>query len=391
MPDSITPLLADRLDISTDRAQTLLQSMLQELKSRAGSEGVHLSELGTFEEEDGELTFIPSPSLRRRVNHQFEGLSPEDLSGPPSARPNADAPPSLRDSPDEEESPAPSTAEPSPGDSHSPPDPDEKISSPTDSSGADEATEPPEPSDEPVSEEAPPPDGTEAASPEPDASDESIPTLDPIEKTASDETDVPPPDESDSPRDEAENEIHPEDEHDEEKEEEHDETAVPFIPSLIGGLLLTVLLLGIGWFLISQTSLWSSEQSSYETSEAETTQSADPDASAGAEASDDEQPERYAGVRPDDDTEDDPDMEAVDADGSWTVVVASRSSRADAEAMARSFEAQFDSVRVVSGTVNNQTWYRVTVGRYNSEADAERVLDENASMMPSDAWTHELP
>jgi len=389
MPDSITPHLADRLDISTDRAQTLLQSMLQELKSRAASEGVHLSELGTFEEEDGRLTFIPSPSLRRRVNHQFEGLSPEDLSGPPSARPDADAPPSLRDDArDEDNASASSTDEPARDEPSPPAGEDDDVPSPTDPNGTDDATVPPEPSKKSAPEAETSSAGERDAPPSSEGSEEqSIPTLDPIEEPTDDDT-GPPPNESDSPDDEV-SEVDNEAERDED-EEEPSESAAPARPSLIGGALVIALLLGIGWFLISQTSLWSSSPSSQETSEAETTQPVDPESSSDSDASGDNQPERYAGVRPND-TDGESDVGAVDADGSWTVVVASRSSRADAEAMARTFEDQFDSVRVVAGTVNNQTWYRVTVGRYNSEAAAQRVLDANASRMPADAWTHELP
>ncbi len=84
MPVSITPLLADRLDISEERAQSLLETMIRELRRRAESDSVRLPELGTFREEDGTLTFEPSSSLRRLVNHQYEGLSAEDFSVPES-------------------------------------------------------------------------------------------------------------------------------------------------------------------------------------------------------------------------------------------------------------------------------------------------------------------
>lgn len=398
-PESITPLLAERLDISTDRAETLLQSMIQELKSRAASEGVHLSELGTFEEEDGTLSFTPSPSLRRRVNHQFEGLSPEDLSGPPSARPAEEAPPSLRDSSGDEAETAPSPAEPSPPEPQSPPEPspsaradDESI--PTlDPIEKEEDTEPAESSPEPPGEPEEPPYEPAGASSEPDdETDQSIPTLDPIEDEAEDEgdeADAPPPD--DSPEEEL-----PE-------EDEEDEEVEPASPmgsfSVIGSLLLFVLLLGIGWVVLTQTNVWSSSQPPSETSEAETTQSADPgtspESSGPDEASGDDQPDRYAGVRPGDDAGETPGPAADTGSGTWTVVVASLSSRTEAEALAADYEDHFATVEVMRTTDNDRTGdqplYRVAVGRYDSEVAANRAREQNASVMPSDAWLHELP
>lgn len=364
-PESITPLLAERLDISTDRAETLLQSMIQELKSRTASEGVHLEELGTFEEENGTLMFTPSPSLRRRVNHQFEGLSPEDLSGPQPDRSEAEAPPSRESSGEE--------AETGPG--------------------------PAEPSDEPPSEPEPAPDesiGAPAGSG--DATERSIPTLDPIEDVdEGDETDVPPPDEPPE-REEAEEEPPVGNEKDEEEEIDSPVGTFP----VIGGLLMFVILLGVGWFVLTETNLWPSSQPTYETSEPETTQSADPEASSQSsgpelsdEASGDDQPDRYAGVQPGDEPGETPDRAADAETGSWTVVVASLSSRTEAEAIVRDYEDQFARVEVMPTTVDegdqDRTFYRVAVGRYDSEAAAKRVLREKASMMPSDAWLHELP
>ena len=84
MPVSITRLLADRLDISEEETESLLRTMLQELRRRAETDGVRLRELGTFQVEAGSLTFEPSPSLRRRVNEEYEGLSEEEISPAPS-------------------------------------------------------------------------------------------------------------------------------------------------------------------------------------------------------------------------------------------------------------------------------------------------------------------
>lgn len=398
-PDPITPLLAERLDISPDQTQALLQSMLQELKNRAASEGVHLSDLGTFQEEDGTLAFIPSPSLRRRVNHQFEGLSPEDLAGPPAARPEDDAPPSLREPSGADDDPS-SAEPPSPNDdSSSTTRPDEEYAPTLDPMEEDEDDEPTETPDQPVGpepEDAP----AEPAVPEPggrpdedqESAEPSIPTLDPIEdeedEDDGDEPEMPPPGDADEP------EVATEEEPLEEEDEDEEEVAGPLSSfSVIGSLLVLVLLAGIGWLVFSQTNLLSSSQSAYENSDPETTQTADsegPDQSSDPEASDDasgdDQPERHAGIPPGDDSGDAADMQT----GTWTIVVASLSSRPNAEATAAKYEDRFNSAEVMPATVDNRTLYRVAVGRYNSEAAAERALDANRSTMPSGAWTHEL-
>lgn len=83
MSTSIPSLLADKLDTSDEQAQKLLIAMLREVKKRARREGVRLPELGTFREANGQITFEPSPSLARAVNHRFEGLESEDLATAP--------------------------------------------------------------------------------------------------------------------------------------------------------------------------------------------------------------------------------------------------------------------------------------------------------------------
>jgi len=83
MSASLPSLLADELNTSDEQAKKLLIAMLREVKKRARREGVRLPEFGTFRESDGEITFEPSPSLARTVNHRFEGLQSEDLTSAP--------------------------------------------------------------------------------------------------------------------------------------------------------------------------------------------------------------------------------------------------------------------------------------------------------------------
>jgi hypothetical protein len=85
MSASLPSLLADELDVSDEQARKLLIAMLREVKKRARREGVRLPEFGTFREADGQITFEPSPSLARAVNHRFEGLGSEDLATAPQS------------------------------------------------------------------------------------------------------------------------------------------------------------------------------------------------------------------------------------------------------------------------------------------------------------------
>lgn len=79
MSAPIYSLLAEELDISEERAQKLLTAMLREVRKRAHRQGVRLPNLGTFREEEGQLTFEAADSLSRIVNQRFEGLEDENL------------------------------------------------------------------------------------------------------------------------------------------------------------------------------------------------------------------------------------------------------------------------------------------------------------------------
>ena len=78
------------------------------------------------------------------------------------------------------------------------------------------------------------------------------------------------------------------------------------------------------------------------------------------------------------------DGEREEASGS------SDATRPAAEKVAATYEDRFDLVRVVSSTVEDTRRYRVTIGRYASQAAAERFLSERDSI-PSEAWLLERP
>ncbi|MEF8816435.1 MAG: SPOR domain-containing protein [Salinibacter sp.] len=298
---SIPPLLAERLDISEERARSLLDTMVEELRERAETDGVQLSGLGTFREEDGRLTFQPSPTLRRRVNRPYEGLSAESLS--PSA------------APEEADSDAESA------DSETPPFLTRKSSAEEEDAAPDESGDPEPPSDD---QDRPPT--------RPDADERSVDSF-----------------------------------------------------ALISLILAGLFLLGAGWFVVNQTSLWGPTENATPSTTAETP----PDPTAGSAPADSvpgSQPESSPSATKDSAT----DSEPTPAVRDWTIVVASSSSRSAAQEAADTYGSRFDSVTVVPGTVDNTTWYRVTIGRYTSETDAERVLDDRADALPSDAWTHQL-
>jgi hypothetical protein len=85
MPSSVLEALAERLDISEQMAENLLNAMLREVKNRARSgKGVRVPDLGVFREtESGTLTFEPSDELSRAVNERYEGLPSEAVAGAP--------------------------------------------------------------------------------------------------------------------------------------------------------------------------------------------------------------------------------------------------------------------------------------------------------------------
>ncbi|WP_263820063.1 SPOR domain-containing protein [Salinibacter sp.] len=148
--------------------------------------------------------------------------------------------------------------------------------------------------------------------------------------------------------------------------------------TILSGVLTALFLAGAGWFVVTQTNVLGPTQNSPPSTATETP--ADPtgrntttDSASDAQSADSTVPEN----------------EASDA-RDWTIVVASSSSRDGAQEAADRYASRFDSVAVVSGTVDNTTWYRVTIGRYASESTAERVLTERADALPSDAWTHRL-
>lgn len=394
MSVSIDALIAKRLEIPEERARDLLRAMMKELRNRAQEDGIRLPNLGRFQEEEGTLSFTPSASLERLVNKQYEGLPPEALSTPPEPDPEEeDVPPFLFDDPGEaapEESPAapesPASEQRSPYEppsamsdseerspSESPDDADASRDRPyRESPGASDWSG--EAPDYPILEDQPESDvGAESSSPSPESSSEDEPERrrEPVE-----ETERPP-----------------------EPAAQEDEETSGFRPpdsfNIIAGLLLVLLVVAFGWFVFTQTGLLSSSPGSGSepmatNGEQETTQTPT-EADAEPSSPEQQQPARFRGVPPEGESDSD---EASPPAGGWTVVVASTSDRASADAIAGEYRDRFGdaslSVNVRPGTVDNQTRYRVTVGQFRSRETALNAVDNYAAELPSDAWTLQL-
>lgn len=362
MSSSIDVLIAERLEISEERARKLLRTLLKELRTRAREEGVRLPELGTFREENGILTFSPSPSLRRLVNQQYEGLPEENLSSAPGYQQEEDESiPTLLDESEDHPRGAPSS----------------------------EPQQPPEGREYPIiEEESEQADDEESTlGPEP-IHEMDEPEREPVSNAESADEPSPPPPRDDEP------EVEPE-----------PSASTGFRPpdsfQLVVGVLLLALLVGVAWFVLDRTNVLSSGPSpaAPETaveSDEQTAPAPEPDTAMEASpVSSDQQPDRFPGVDPSETTRQASGgavgQGAIRPDASgWTIVVASLSSRAAAEDLADEYESRFSSVDVVARTVNNTTRYRVVIGRYDSEAAAQSALNDRASMLPADAWTHRL-
>lgn len=393
MPSSIDAPVAERLDISEERARTLLRTLVKELRDRARTEGVRLPELGTFQEEHGALRFSPSPSLRRLVNRQYEGLETEDLSSAAGYdRQEDESIPTLLDHPGDRPRSAPSSGpEPSADDEWNYPvieEEDEEVRGEGSTVGPAPSHEAPESIH----------DGPE-----------SIHDMDEPEQRSSYNTES-----------EAEPSSAPPSEADEEEQSETIRTfgGPPDTFQFVAGVLLLALLLGLGWFVLDQTnvlsSLWGPDSSQPTVAETEqATPSGAPEAvgpdttmEASAGASSQQRP-RYPGVGPSEMSDRDsegttaqaggetPARSTIDpAAGGWTIVVASTASRSSASPLVNQYQARFADttlpVGIIEARVGDDVRYRVALGQYDSRASARRALEKYASMLPDGAWPLQL-
>jgi len=476
MSTSILSALADDLDVSPEQAQKLLIAMLREVRKRARREGVRLPEFGTFRESDGRLTFEPSPSLTRAVNHRFEGLQSEELDTAPNTDDDQDSddggPSTItlgyQDSDwsplDEESSSATADDE----EDEEPDTEDFEVPSPEETADTDEFR-PSGPAARESEQEAGQPDrlrpdtdsyvgGADGEGRGPDEAETAEPQGAENRQTAADE-------EHDSLSD-----IWASDEEEEETDDFSfpDEDPAPASPSaasptestpepepapaadptapsdasppgetvdrqarepapsstdtsadpegstgarVFAGLLVVLLLGGAGWYVLGQQGTLQPPQETFsqvkkqvrpllesgspasnsppstQADDGSTASNEGPsatDESSGESATDQTSSTTQASA-----------AQAIDpANGGWTIVVGSRTERATAQSLADKYRAMFEPrnlpVDVVAGTVNNTTRYRVGVGQFDSQADAQRFLENATQELPEGAWTLDL-
>lgn len=73
----------------------------------------------------------------------------------------------------------------------------------------------------------------------------------------------------------------------------------------------------------------------------------------------------------------------------WSIVVASFSSREGAETTAQEYRDRFSGslpVTVVTTETQQETRYRIAVGRFSERSEARQALNRYSSRLPSDAW-----
>lgn len=511
MSAPIYSLLANELDISEAKAKKLVTAMLGEVRKRARREGVRLPDLGKFSEKNGRLTFEPSESLARAVNHRFEGLETEDLGPVPDEEEEdtQDQGPSTITlgyqnsdwSPIDSEDPTDTPPEePEPDDEDEPDTEEFEVPSAEDAADTEEL-QAASTSDPPKSGEPDPPSSSEtasAASPDPSDSDdpptdteelyplvEDVPGSEAEASSASSDSEVEKDAERetlsgiwDSDDDGGEDDGVQEDtledysepasrtetepsapaapqpeSHTEEEptvEEPTPPTPVEGSPETQAGratatadddrsstprILVTILVLlmlgGAAWYVLGQQGLVptpgstftqvqsqlgphvnnlplvgtsqgesdvSPPEASEDTAPSQGAQSADADAASQESNSEDgtasqssmDASSEQVSASASSATQSSAPSEIDPSAGGWTIIVASRADRSGASSLADAFRERFDAqqlpIGVIPGTVDNSTRYRVGIGQFDSQSEAERFVDEFGSELPDGAW-----
>lgn len=351
MPSSLSSLLADKLDLSEEQAQELLERLSDAIRDHADATGVHVSGLGTFRQNDGTLTFEPAPSLARYVNQSFEGLPPEAASrlAPPDAseQTGAQASPSMADLL------SPLLTRPSldaAPDAFSLTRPADSVPAPVDVwTSLDDSPPHPEP---------------EAASGANDAS-----------------------------------------------EGADDSSAAPTRPSrprrgrrsgprIAAAVLAALFLVGAGWLILGQQGVVPPPPSVL-TSSTEAPTASNPGgpsesspASTDTAATDDTTTDETTSPSDTNRAEEtSPDDQASTTQ--WALVVASRGSRSDAEDHLETYRSRLSdedmSLDIRAAETDNGTRYRVAVGEFESRQAALEAMEEYQSQLPDGVWLLRLP
>lgn len=173
-------------------------------------------------------------------------------------------------------------------------------------------------------------------------------------------------------------------------------------------VLVLVLLGGGAWYILGQRGMVPSPGQTFAQLSGQTAAPESGDsATAGSAASDESSSsEGTSGDRSPSSSEGDPEASGgttADASpqqgldpsaGGWTVVVASRNDRGTATDLVETYRQRLTDrnvpVDLIEGTVDGSTRYRVGVGQFGSQIEAETFLDANGSSLPDGAWPLEL-
>ena len=76
--------------------------------------------------------------------------------------------------------------------------------------------------------------------------------------------------------------------------------------------------------------------------------------------------------------------------GDWVIVVASQASESVAEERLPRFRDQLGDlnlpVTIVAGTSGETTRYRIGVGAFESQSDAQSAIERHSTVLPDGAW-----
>ncbi len=356
MADPVITQVANRLDIPKSEARLVLNALSKLIHQQAQREGkVRVPGIGIFEDDEGTLKFHPDDSLERLANHRYESMTPLAPVELPDEIYAAAAPPedTAEDRAEARDQKSDETAVPPLADAEDGyAEPDDKEAASTEivpeDAGAEEKVE------------------TEESVPV-DASDEGVSAA--AEDRPAEDRPVEP-----SERDEK-------------------RSRAPFVVA-IAVLLLLAGGAGAWWFISTDREVPPADE---EMAIVEPETEEEPLA---------EEPEEDPSGVPDDDAAvptDDPADEAAPAEeeaaqpeaivpgeGGYSLVVGSTTDGSDAESIFNTYqsdvEAQDLPIAIVSTSENGATRYRVVVGQFTSQADADSALEAHADILPGDAW-----
>ena len=78
------------------------------------------------------------------------------------------------------------------------------------------------------------------------------------------------------------------------------------------------------------------------------------------------------------------------ADGNYVWAIGSEPTRASAERLLQRFATDDLPGEVFAANVNGQTWYRVTLGRFRTRAEAQAARGRLPSGVPSDSYVRTI-